>query len=36
MPMAGRLIVRKDAYVDSASLQRQIEAARLPPSEGTP
>lgn len=28
MPMAGSLIVRKDAYVDSAGLQRQIEAAR--------
>jgi|WetSurMetagenome_2_1015567.scaffolds.fasta_scaffold449586_2 steroid delta-isomerase-like uncharacterized protein len=27
MPMAGSLIVRKDAYVDSAGLQRQIEAA---------
>jgi steroid delta-isomerase-like uncharacterized protein len=36
MPMAGGLIVRKDAYVDSAGLQRQIEAARLPPSEATP
>lgn len=33
MPMAGNLIARKDAYVDSASLQRQIEAARLSPSE---
>ena len=33
MPMVGGLIVRKDAYVDTASLQRQIEAARLPPSD---
>ncbi|HEX7507774.1 MAG TPA: ester cyclase [Polyangia bacterium] len=33
MPMAGSLIVRKDAYADSASLQLQIEAARLPRSE---
>jgi steroid delta-isomerase-like uncharacterized protein len=36
MPMAGNLIFRKDAYVDSAGLQRQIEAARLPPSEAAP
>lgn len=32
MPMAGSLIVRKDAYVDSASLQLQIETARSPRS----
>ena len=32
MPMSipGQLIVRKDAYVDSAGLQRQLEAARQP------
>jgi steroid delta-isomerase-like uncharacterized protein len=33
MPMAGRLIARKDVYVDNAALRHQIEAARLPPSE---
>ena len=31
MPMAGSLIVRKDAYVDSAGLKRQLEAARSSP-----
>ena len=36
MPMAGGLIVRKDAYVDIAGVQRQIEAARLPPFKAAP
>jgi steroid delta-isomerase-like uncharacterized protein len=27
MPMLGKLILRKDAYADSAALQRQLEAA---------
>jgi steroid delta-isomerase-like uncharacterized protein len=33
MPMAGNLIVRKDAYIDSASLHRQLVSARPPRPE---